>query len=427
MAENKVVLGSLSAGLGTSSSASSTAVAVLAGSVATAVGLTTSASILSAVTGRGVATSGSLLVTRLDRDVLTIDDSRSAGDGGLVSFECLILDKGAILLAVDIKVAQFAVSSKGSAQFSFLDLLGDVLDVSHGTVLISSVAGSLSSLLALGISASSLPSRRLLGSSFSSKSWRSGGSGSNSSRSSSRGSSRSRSTALIGGRRRGSLGQRYDRARSSSSSGTASPSHGLGRSGGLSWGFSLSNRRRSRGLGLLGLLLLLSDLSSSGLDGSRSVFGSLLGSLSLLGLLCLDTVGSGGRALSNSRNSGDLLVGNRSNYRLGDLDRLLSGNLRRLVCGGLLLRRLVVVVLVVIFFVNVSPDIVQNEVTRGLLGQNEGLGKLSRLGAFVRCLTNDLDDNALERGLGVDVGDTDFAVLEVQFLDTVLDSLCKAN
>jgi hypothetical protein len=51
------------------------------------------------------------------------------------------------------------------------------------------------------------------------------------------------------------------------------------------------------------------------------------------------------------------------------------------------------------------------------------LNELFKLGGLVRCFADDLDDNVIEGGLRIDVGNTDFAVLEVEFADTFLDGL----
>lgn len=78
---------------------------------------------------------------------------------------------------------------------------------------------------------------------------------------------------------------------------------------------------------------------------------------------------------------------------------------------------------IVTLLIDISQDIVQNEVARGLLGENEGLDKLLRLGSLVRSLANNLDDDVVERSLGVNIGNSDLAVLEVEGFDTFLDVL----
>lgn len=71
----------------------------------------------------------------------------------------------------------------------------------------------------------------------------------------------------------------------------------------------------------------------------------------------------------------------------------------------------------------VAEDVVENEVSVGLLGENEGLNEaLVRL-TLVGDLTNDLDDDVGVGALGVDVGDADFGVLELELLDALVDGL----
>lgn len=57
------------------------------------------------------------------------------------------------------------------------------------------------------------------------------------------------------------------------------------------------------------------------------------------------------------------------------------------------------------------------------MGKDEGLAEFLELGRLVGGFTDDLDDDVVEGSLGVDVGDTDFAVLEVEFANTFLNSL----
>jgi hypothetical protein len=57
------------------------------------------------------------------------------------------------------------------------------------------------------------------------------------------------------------------------------------------------------------------------------------------------------------------------------------------------------------------------------LRKDEGLNEFLELGRFVGCFTDDLNDDVLEGGLGVNIGDTDFAVLEIEFTNTFLNSL----
>jgi hypothetical protein len=76
------------------------------------------------------------------------------------------------------------------------------------------------------------------------------------------------------------------------------------------------------------------------------------------------------------------------------------------------------------FLSKVAEDVVQYKVTVGLLGENESLGE-SLVGlALVGDLADDLNDDVGVRALGVDVGDADLGVLEVESLDALVDGLC---
>lgn len=77
--------------------------------------------------------------------------------------------------------------------------------------------------------------------------------------------------------------------------------------------------------------------------------------------------------------------------------------------------------------VDVSENIVENKVSGGLLGKDEGLAELLELRRLVGRFADDLNDNVVEGRLGIDVGDTDFAVLEVEFEDTFLNCLQLLN
>lgn len=327
------------------------------------------------------------------------------------------------LLAVNIKVGQFAMSSQSIAEISFLNLLGHVLDVAKSALLLSHVSrDGLRAVLALGVCTSSLPSRCLLCRSLSS---RGGGGLSSGDRSSSNGSSsrsssrRSRSSALALSRRSGSLGQRHDRSRSCSGRSSTGPGHGLRRHDRLRR-LLLGNRSWA---GLLGLLRLRASLLG-GFRGSNGRLNLDLGSLGSLNSI----IAINGRILPCRRSLLELLIDSSSVQLAGVLlddllDRLRLSDSRG---SGLLLSsgsvgrlgRLLVVLLV-----NVSQDIIENKVARRLLCEDEGLDKLLGLGALVGGLANNLDNNVLKRGLGVDVGDADLAVLEIKGLDALLDSL----
>lgn len=321
------------------------------------------------------------------------------------------------LLAVDIKVAELTMGRESGTEVSLLNLLSHVLDVSHGTLLLSRGRGSRTA-LALGVGASSLPARCLLGRgvcSGSGRGSRSLNSRSSGGRSSGRGSSRSGSTALVGSGRRSGLGQRHNRSGTSGSGSTASPGHGLGRSSGLGWGsLNLGDGSGSLGRGRGLVSLLDSFLSHLGLDLLDSV---LSGSVNLGIGHGLSVVAVGGRLLGGL----GLLLCNRSGYGDGFSDGF-SGNCisSRLdsLRGGSVDRGLLLVVLI-----DESEYVVENKVSGGLLGENESLDELSRLSSLVRGLANDLDNNVVKGGLGIDVGDADLAVLELEFLDALLDGL----
>lgn len=171
----------------------------------------------------------------------------------------------------------------------------------------------------------------------------------------------------------------------------------------------LFNQLRRLGLlwnswGLLGL-----DWSSL----SSSICLSLLGNswLSDLLQLLINDLGVNLRCLAN------LLGGCLGLGHLDTLGNLLSNGGSNLNGGrnfGNLLLNLLV---------DVSEDVVQDEVTGWLLGENERLDELLQLGGLVGRLSNDLDDDGLVGGLGVDVRDADLAVLEIEGLDALLDGL----
>lgn len=59
-----------------------------------------------------------------------------------------------------------------------------------------------------------------------------------------------------------------------------------------------------------------------------------------------------------------------------------------------------------------------------MLGKDKGLDKLLQLGRFIGGFTDDLNNDVVVGCLGIDVRNADLAVLEVEFFDTLLDSLC---
>lgn len=78
---------------------------------------------------------------------------------------------------------------------------------------------------------------------------------------------------------------------------------------------------------------------------------------------------------------------------------------------------------VVVILDDVAKDVVEDKVSVELLSEDKGLGELAvRLG-LVGDLADDLDDNVGAGSLGVDVGDTDLAVLKVELLYAVVDGL----
>jgi len=78
--------------------------------------------------------------------------------------------------------------------------------------------------------------------------------------------------------------------------------------------------------------------------------------------------------------------------------------------------------LLVALLIDVSEDVVEDEVSGRLLSKNESLNKLLQFGGLVGGFTNNLDNDVVVRSLGVDVGDANLAVLEVEVLDALLNS-----
>jgi hypothetical protein len=71
----------------------------------------------------------------------------------------------------------------------------------------------------------------------------------------------------------------------------------------------------------------------------------------------------------------------------------------------------------------ITEDVVQYEVTVGLLGEDECLGETLVGVALIGDLADDLNDNVGLGALGVDVGDANLRVLEVVELDALVDCL----
>jgi hypothetical protein len=325
-----------------------------------------------------------------------------------------------------------------------LNLVGHILDVTQSALLLGGRSrDGLRTVLSLRVGTSRLPASSILGGRLSGRSRSSsssGGSGSGSRLRSRSGGSRSRSSALGRNGRSRSLGERNN-GPGESSGGTAGPGHRLWGRGRLNRGGRssdrLGNRRRA---GVLGLLWLLDIFLSNLLGGSISVgSGDLgLGLRGLRGLSLLDR-----RLSSASVQSGAVLrCGNLLQLLVHDLGVELSSLLLSLLdrLGGFRLdrsgSRLLLSNLgllnrlfggsgrfVVSLVVNVSQDIVEDKVTRGLLSENKGLDELLGLTGLVGSLANNLNDNVFEGSLGVNVGYSNLAVLEVEGLDAFLDGL----
>lgn len=77
------------------------------------------------------------------------------------------------------------------------------------------------------------------------------------------------------------------------------------------------------------------------------------------------------------------------------------------------------------FLADISEYVIEDEVACRLLGKDEGLHKLFEFRRFVGRLSDDLDDNVVVRGLRVDIRDANFAVLEVEIPNTLLNGLKK--
>lgn len=324
------------------------------------------------------------------------------------------------------------MSLQGALEVGVLDLIRDVLYIAHGALLLNGSRDGLRSVLTLGVCAGRLPSRGLLAWCLSCR-RRGGGLR----RSGGCGGGRGRSPGLGCCRRGGSLGERDNRPRSGSGRSPAGPGHGLRGASGLSGsrlgsgccGLGLGLGSRGGVLGLLGLLgILLGELLGSSVTISR---GESFG-------LGLRDVGSLGRGLGRNpidslgRHVLELLLhggGIEVGHILGSLRSRLGLGYR---LGGSLLGlrgsvddRLYSLILALL--VDESEDVVQNKVTLGLLRKDKGLAKLLGLAGFVRGLANDLDDDVVKGGLGVDVGDADFAVLEIEILDALPNVLYNVS
>jgi hypothetical protein len=72
---------------------------------------------------------------------------------------------------------------------------------------------------------------------------------------------------------------------------------------------------------------------------------------------------------------------------------------------------------------NVSEDVVKNEKTCGLSSKDKGLTEFFGLATLVGGFPNNLNDDVIEGALGVDVCDADFAVLEFEGGNALLNLL----
>lgn len=322
-------------------------------------------------------------------------------------------------------------------QIIILDLLCDKFDVREGTFLLGRSRTGLLSALLLGVSASGTPLASVLVGRLS----RSFGC-------LSRCACLRRSGGGSGPRLRGRGGglrwerdNRLDRRGGSGGSSDATgPGHRLGRPLGL-----LGLRSRGTGgswcrAGLLGnfrlLGLLFSDLLRSGfwlrggLHSRLRLGGSLLSGWCRLGG-GLDG-GGGGRVLGGGAGLLELLVdslgvkcGRAALSRLFDVHLLWLGLCGELL-GGLNLRSwssLLDSGLGLLTLINVSQDIIQQVVSSRLAGEDESLDEFLGLFVLVGNLADDLDDNVIVRGLGVDIGDADLALLEIKLLNALGDGL----
>jgi hypothetical protein len=418
--------GNVAAATAATGSETSTAVALeattalAAGTVTTTTaGATTSGE---AVTAEGVATGAALL----NEDLLAANLVRVGGNGSSVARGLLELNEGAVLHklvyikkmqlkdctnlgAADVEVLQLAETGQSLLKQAGVDLLVDVLDISKGGLLLASTGLGL-----LVVMASGLPSGISGASLLGTGSLRGGGSSSGlSSGSLSSGSGSLGSSRGSRGRRGGSRSRSLGRALASECD--AGPSLGNSRGGGgvlLGNLLLLGNGRRLRS----GRLLIVDDLSLDGGSGSGGLLNSrgtvgLRGSL--LGLLNL-SVGLSLLKLLINLGGGDFL--GHLGLLNGSLDGLGGLGSRRSGGGGLSSDLL-------LFINHVTEDVVENIVTIGLLGENKGLHELAGGLGLVGDLANNGDQDVVERGLRVDVQDAHLALLEVQLLNLIVDSL----
>jgi hypothetical protein len=397
--------------------------ALAAGTVTTTTaGATTSRE---AVAAEGVATGAALL----NEDLLAANLVGVGGNGSSIARGLLELNESAVLQglvyinkmmqlkdctnlgAADVEVLQLAETGQSLLKQAGVDLLVDILDISKGGLLLASTGLGL-----LVVMASGLPSRISGASLLGTGSLGSGGSSSGlSSGSGSLGSSRGSmgSRGRRGGSRSSSLGGAL------ASESDAGPSFGNSRSwGGVLLGnlLLLGNGRRLRS----GRLLIVDDLSFDGGSGSGS--GGLLNSRGTVGLRGrlsgLLNLSVGLSLLKLLINLGGCHFVDHLGLLKGSLDGLGGLGSRRSGGGGLSSDLL-------LFINHVTEDVVENIVTIGLLSENKGLHELAGGLGLVGDLANNRDQDVVERGLRVDVQDAHLALLEVQLLNLIVDSLVR--
>jgi hypothetical protein len=323
------------------------------------------------------------------------------------------LDEYAYLLAADVEVVQLSKARQGLLKSIGVDLIGDILNVTKSGLLLASTGLGL-----LVVRAGSLPARAISGGSLL-------GTGLS-------GSSRSRRGGLRGTGRRGSSlrsgSSRSSSSRSSSSGGGGGGSGGgsgaiLGGIGGPRLGNSGGS---SNGLLLLDRSLLLSHRSGSGLRSQWLLLHCLLNGRNR-NLLGGGTVGLGdnldglfGLAIGLLLK---LLINLVGQGVIGHLSLLNDrGGLSNL--GSLSNRSGLGILHNLIFLLDeIAEDIIKNVVAVGLLSQDESLDELARWLRLVGDLTDDGDQDVVKGSLGVNVQDADLALLEVELLNLVVDSL----
>lgn len=83
--------------------------------------------------------------------------------------------------------------------------------------------------------------------------------------------------------------------------------------------------------------------------------------------------------------------------------------------------------LLLVIVANVPEHVVEDEVAVGLAREDESLDEFAVGQGVVGHLSNDRDNDVVVGGLGVYIGDANLAVLEVEGLDAILDSLASVS